>query len=43
MIMSAISTKVTKEEIAAGVKDENVFDIMQGEGINIFVKLPKRQ
>lgn len=40
MIMSAISTKVTKEEIAAGVKDENVFDIMLWVSINKFVKLP---
>ena len=36
-------TEITEEEIANGVEDENVFDIMQGESINIFVKLPKKQ
>lgn len=41
--MTTISTKATKEEIANGIKDENVFDIMQGVSINIFVKLPKKQ
>ncbi len=35
-----LSTKVTVEEIACGIKDENVFDIMQGVSINNFVKLP---
>lgn len=40
--MSALSTKVTNEEIAASIKDESVFDIMQGVSINIFVKLPKK-
>lgn len=35
-------TEITEEEIANGIKDENVFDIMQGVSINIFVKLPKK-
>ena len=30
-----------KETCADGSKDENVFDIMQGVSINIFVKLPE--
>ncbi len=42
MIMSTLSTEVTDEEIANCIKDENVFDIMQGVSINIFVKLPKK-
>lgn len=41
--MSTLSTEVTEKEIANSVTDENVFDIMQGESINIFVKLPKKQ
>jgi len=32
-----------KETAPDGSKDENVFDIMQGVSINIFVKLPKKQ
>ena len=40
--MATISTKATEKEIANGVEDENVFDIMQGVCINIFVKLPKK-
>ncbi|MBR3566941.1 MAG: N-6 DNA methylase [Salinivirgaceae bacterium] len=31
------------ESAPDGSKDENVFDIMQGVSINIFVKLPKKQ
>ncbi len=31
-----------KETTPDGGKDENVFDIMQGVSINIFVKLPKK-
>ena len=40
--MTTISTKATEKEIVNGIKDENVFDIMQGVSINIFVKLPKK-
>ena len=40
--MSTLPTRATEEEIANGVEDENVFDIMQGVSINIFVKLPKK-
>lgn len=40
--MSTISTEITEKEIANGVEDENVFDIMQGVSINIFVKLQKK-
>lgn len=37
-----LSIEAIREEIANGVEDENVFDIMQGVCINIFVKLPKK-
>lgn len=40
--MTILSTQTIEEEIANGIKDENVFDIMQGVSINIFVKLPKK-
>ncbi len=40
--MTILSIQTTEEEIANGVEDENVFDIMQGVSINIFVKLPKK-
>ena len=40
--MTTISTKATEKEIANSIKDENVFDIMQGVSINIFMKLPKK-